>query len=188
MARRCGSRGRVRAVRDARRARSGSRHGGRVLAARSRPVTRLSGGSGRQNAGTEKGAEGRPVKRDMTMLITILEWYGVISAVSIAAFLTWGWSRGRRRTMIELPATFVTLLFAILIIVAHFKRSKILGLLMFLQSDVSRSHILSHVACESLEFCRRSRARVVKWVACAHAKDASKVSAQMALFYAQRQG
>jgi hypothetical protein len=73
-------------------------NGGRVLAARSRPVTRLSGGSGRQNAAIRdaQGACQLPL-RDMTLTLTaILEWYGAISAISTVAFLAWGWALARR--------------------------------------------------------------------------------------------
>jgi hypothetical protein len=55
---------------------------------------------------------------DMTMtmtVLTIIGCYSAISSISTAVVLTWGRARARR---IEVPETFLTLLFAILIISA----------------------------------------------------------------------
>ena len=41
----------------------------------------------------------------LTTLVTILEWYCVISAISITAFLTWGRARARKIEQDDLAST-----------------------------------------------------------------------------------
>jgi hypothetical protein len=41
----------------------------------------------------------------LTTLITIIEWYCVISAISITAFLTWGRARARKIEQDDLAST-----------------------------------------------------------------------------------